>query len=104
MNKQREIIYALRKDALLSETPHDVLFGIIEQVVEAEVMNVASLRLEGDKEGKFDTAKLAAALSMIFPLDIKPEELTDGIGTATRQLNDPAALTMHRQPSGKRMA
>ena len=92
MNKQREIIYALRKDALLSETPHDVLFGIIEQVVEAEVMNVASLRLEGDKEGKFDTAKLAGVLSVIFPLDIKAEELTGGI--VDGKLADPAALTM----------
>ena len=92
MNKQREIIYALRKDALLSEKPHDVLFGIIEQVVEAEVINVAALRLEGDKEGKFDTAKLAASLSMIFPLDIKAEELTEGI--VDGKLADPAALTM----------
>jgi preprotein translocase subunit SecA len=93
MNKQREIIYALRKEALLSEKPHDVLFGIVEQVVEAEVINVAALRPEGSKEGKFDTAKLAGALSVIFPLDIKPEELTEGIN-ASGQLNDPAALTM----------
>ena len=92
MNKQREIIYALRKDALLSETPHDVLFGIIEQVIEAEVMAVAALRLAGDKEGKFDTAKLAGALSVNFPLDIKPEELTEGL--VDGKLSDPNALTM----------
>jgi preprotein translocase subunit SecA len=92
MNKQREIIYALRKDALLSETPHDVLFGIIEQVVESEVANVAAMRLSGDKEGKFDTSKLAGVLSVTFPLDIKPEELTDGI--VNGQLTDANALTM----------
>ena len=92
MNKQREIIYGLRKAALLSETPHDVLFGIIEQVVENAVSEAAARRLAGAKEGKFDVAHLAGSLSTMFPLDISADELTDGIQDG--RLTDPSALTM----------
>ena len=92
MNKQREIIYGLRKDALLSKNPHDVLFGIIDQVVEGAVLETAGRRQEGDKEGKFDTEHLAGFLCVTFPLDFKPEELTAGIEGG--RLTDPAALTL----------
>ena len=92
MNKQREIIYGLRKDALLSENPHDVLFGIIEQVVGGAVRETAARRQDGDREGKFDAAHLAGFLSVTFPLDFKPEELTAGI--EAERLTDPDALTI----------
>ena len=92
MNKQREIIYGLRKDALLSENPHDVLFGIIEQVVESAVLETAGRRQEGEKEGKFDTDHLAGFLGVTFPLEFKPEELTAGIEAG--RLTDPDALTL----------
>ena len=92
MNKQREIIYGLRKDALLSENPHDVLFGIIDQVVESAVLETAGRRQEGDKEGKFDTEHLAGFLCVTFPLEFKPEELTAGLENG--RLTDPAALTL----------
>ena len=93
MNKQREIIYTLRKDALLSDNPHDVLFGIIDQVVEQLVAAVAN----GDERKKgavaFDSARLAAELNALFPLDFKPEEFTDGVGTDGR-LADARALAL----------
>ena len=92
MNKQREIIYGLRKDALLSENPHDVLFGIIDQVVESAVLETAGRRQEGEKEGKFDTDHLAGFLCVTFPLEFKPEELTAGLENG--RLTDPAALTL----------
>ena len=92
MNKQREIIYGLRKDALLSENPHDVLFGIIDQVVEGAVLETAGRRQEGEKEGKFDTGHLTGFLCVTFPLDFKPEELTAGLENG--RLTDPAALTL----------
>ena len=79
MNKQREIIYALRKDALLSETPHEVLFGIIDQVVEDTVRLVA----RGDERHKdsvaFDSERLAGELNALFPLNFAAGELTAGI-------------------------
>ena len=79
MNKQREIVYALRKDALLSDTPHDVLFGIIDQVVEnivAEAANAAAARRDNSN---FDCEALAAALNAVFPLEFTANMLTAGI-------------------------
>jgi preprotein translocase subunit SecA len=77
MNKQREIVYALRRDALLSETPHDVLFGIIDQVVEDIVQKSAASA--GRHEERFPVDTLAAELNAVFPLDFKPEFFTAGI-------------------------
>ena len=78
MNKQREIVYALRRDALLSDKPHDVLFGIIDQVVEELVMKVA-VSSDGKSDSKFQADKLAAELNVLFPLDFKAEFFTAGI-------------------------
>ena len=78
MNKQREIIYGLRKDALLSETPHDVLFGIIEQVIEAQIELVASRPDSENRSGGFDKAAMIGWLNVTFPLSFKEEELTAG--------------------------
>ena len=93
MNKQREIIYALRKDALLSDNPHDVLFSIIDQVVEELVLKVAN----GDERRKgdavFDRERLAGELNAVFPLDFKAEELSAGIDTAGR-LVEPRDLAL----------
>ena len=94
MNKQREIIYGLRKEALLSENPHDVLFGIIEQVVESEVNNAAApdeSRRGSEKDG-FNAGKLVAYLNLTFPLEFKAEELTAGLQDG--RLVDPDALTL----------
>ena len=79
MNKQREIIYGLRKDALLSETPHDVLFGVIEQVVEAQIELVASRPdPDSNNSGGFNKKALVGWLNTTFPLSFKEEELTAG--------------------------
>ncbi len=78
MNKQREIVYALRRDALLSENPHDVLFGIIDQVVEDTVQKVAAN--SGSRgDDKLRTDKLAAELNAIFPVDFREEFFTEGL-------------------------
>ncbi|MBE6357996.1 MAG: preprotein translocase subunit SecA [Lentisphaerae bacterium] len=78
MNKQREIVYALRRDALLSDNPHDVLFGVIDQVVEKLVEKTA-FSGEGKGENKFRPDKMAAELNAVFPLEFTPEFFTDGI-------------------------
>ena len=90
MNKQREIIYALRRDALLSEEPHEVLFGIIDQVVEECVMKVASRN--DKKDGGFDTDMLAAELNALFPLEFNAEFFTAGI--VNGKLTDQNALSL----------
>ena len=79
MNKQREIIYQLRKDALLSEQPQDVLFGVVEQAVSNEIQSCAAYG-ERKKDGVvFDVDRLVAYLNDAFPLDFKAEELTEGL-------------------------
>ena len=93
MNKQREIIYALRKDALLSENPHDVLFGIIDQVVE-EIVNMVARGDERKKETvAFDREQLAGELNALFPLDFSASDFVDGIAPDGR-LADPRALEL----------
>lgn len=97
MNKQREIIYALRKDALLSDNPHDVLFSIIDQVIENEVTAAAQpVSGQHDREKShddgFDFDRLLAFLNLTFPLEFKREELTAGFNHG--RLTDPRALEL----------
>ncbi len=79
MNKQREIIYGLRKEALLSEDPHDVLFGIIEQVVDAQILLTAARPSTDENGNDFDSGALLSYLNTAFPLSFKAEDLTAGI-------------------------
>ena len=90
MNKQREIVYALRKDALLSDKPHDVLFGIIDQVVENSVNDAVNASAAKKEDSRFDREALAAALNAVFPLEFTAGELTAGI--TNDRLTDPRAL------------
>ena len=87
MNKQREIIYGLRKEALLSENPHDVLFGVIEQVIESQIQLIASKPEAGEKGGGFSKSALLAYLNATFPLSFKDEELTAGISEDGRLIS-----------------
>ena len=92
MNKQREIIYQLRLDALVSETPQDVLFGVVEQAVSNEIQSCAAYG-ERKKSGvEFDTGRLIAALNDHFPLEFKAEDLTEGLSDG--KLTDADKLTM----------
>jgi preprotein translocase subunit SecA len=80
MNKQREIIYTLRKSALLTDEPHDILFSIIEQVIELKITEIFAV---SGKEA--DTLPFAAKLERLcsylnlnFPVAFTPAELTAG--------------------------
>ena len=80
MNKQREIIYTLRKDALLSEDPRNVLFSIVDQVVENTVILAANGVGNVKNGSRTKTAEaIAAAINAIFPLEITPGDITEGI-------------------------
>ena len=92
MNKQREIVYALRKDALLSATPHDVLFGIIDQVVENIVADAANAAAARRDNSNFDCEALSAALNAVFPLEFTADMLTAGI--ENQRLTDARALEL----------
>ena len=92
MNKQREIIYALRRDALLSDTPQDVLFSIIEQVIAQEIEK-AQLGGVKNRDSEFDHERLLAYLNSTFPLNFTREDLTAGFD-ADGKLEDIDKLTL----------
>ncbi len=89
MNKQREIIYSLRKDALLSGNPHDLLFGLVEQVVGEEIISAAAVASAKNSGSAFSRERLCTWLNSVFPVGFRPEELTAGIeGGALRNADE----------------
>jgi len=92
MNKQREIIYKLRKDTLMSDNPHDILFGIIEQVVEEEVIKAGEVDPKQDETQRFRGENVAAYLNSVCPIGFKPEDFTEGLTDG--RLTDPEKLTL----------
>ena len=91
MNKQREIVYELRRDALLSDNPQEVLFSIIDQVVESCVLKTAALDAK-DGSGNFQADMLAAELNAIFPIEFKAEVFSAGLTDG--KLTDPRELSL----------
>ena len=89
MNKQREIIYGLRRDALLSDNPHDVLFAIVEDVL-TENVNACATPREG--ESTYDKTRLTEYLNMSFPIEFTEDELTAGFENG--MLKEPQALVL----------
>ncbi|MHB9139868.1 MAG: preprotein translocase subunit SecA, partial [Victivallaceae bacterium] len=83
MNKQREIIYGIRKEALLSEDPHDLLFSLIENGINDIVEESALPReVNGSEDKTFNWDHLVAWLNLKFPIGFSKEELQQG-GTDT---------------------
>ena len=79
MNKQREIIYGIRKDALTSEDPQDVLFEIVEGSI-AEKLALASIPPENAPKGDskaFNWELLLSWLNLNFPIGFTQEEMKD---------------------------
>lgn len=77
MNKQREIIYGIRKDALTSENPQDVLFEIVEGSI-AEKLVLASIPPANAEKGQtklFNWELLLSWLNFNFPIGFTQEEM-----------------------------
>ncbi len=77
MNKQREIIYGIRKDALTSENPQDVLFEIVEDSIEEKLVQ-ASIPPENAPKGSaklFNWELLLGWLNLNFPIGFTQEEM-----------------------------
>ena len=79
MNKQREIIYGIRKEALLSEDPHDLLFSLIENGI-SDIVEESALPREvnGSEDKSFNWDHLIAWLNLKFPIGFSKEELQQG--------------------------
>ena len=94
MNKQREIIYGLRKETLFTDKPGDVLMKIVEDMILDEIELAATPSEKSDKkqDSNFNWDRLIYVLNSIFPLDFKREELTAGV--TKNEVTDPEALTI----------
>ena len=80
MNKQREIIYGIRKEALLSDTPENIIYAIVEEEINKLIEMIAATPIE--KDNSFDYEKLIAQLVSMFPVVFTVEELK-----ATQDIN-----------------
>ncbi|MEO0796039.1 MAG: preprotein translocase subunit SecA [Verrucomicrobiota bacterium] len=72
LNRQREVVYGIRNDALHSDTPKEIIFEMIEEELEERLDAIAP----GDKEPSSDDLEnLLSWLNSHFPLSLKIEEL-----------------------------
>jgi preprotein translocase subunit SecA len=74
MNKQREVIYGLRKEILLAENPREKLFDFVYTAVSEQVEAVTA---SVQKTEDFNCEDLMRWLSRTFPIRFKDEELTE---------------------------
>ena len=77
MNKQREIIYGIRKDALTSDDPQDVLFEIVEDSIAEKLMQASIPPENTQKENAklFNWEFLLSWLNLNFPIGFTQEEM-----------------------------
>ena len=77
MNKQREIIYGIRKDALTSDDPQDVLFEIVEDSIAEKLMQASIPPENTPKENAklFNWEFLLSWLNLNFPIGFTQEEM-----------------------------
>ena len=84
MSRQREVIYAERRRVLKGEDMHEQVQHFISDVVNAYVDATTA---EGTPE-TWDLEQLWAALKLVFPVSISPEEVVEEAGSAHRLTRD----------------
>jgi len=72
LNRQREVVYGIRNDALHSETPRDIIMEMIEEELDERWDAIAPAEKEPSAE---DIEGLLSWLNGHFPVSLKPEEL-----------------------------
>jgi preprotein translocase subunit SecA len=72
MNKQREVVYGLRKDVLLREDPRELLFDVVNTVV-AE--HIESSQVTHGGTASFDETVFRNWLTRAFPISFRDEDL-----------------------------
>ncbi|WP_309382495.1 preprotein translocase subunit SecA [Cerasicoccus frondis] len=72
LNRQREVVYGVRNDALHSDTPRDIIFEMIEEELEDRWDAIAPAGKEPSTE---DLENLLSWLNSHFPISLKAEDL-----------------------------
>ncbi|MBO5721988.1 MAG: SEC-C domain-containing protein, partial [Lentisphaeria bacterium] len=93
MNKQREIIYGLRKETLFTDHPGDVLMKLVEDMVLDEIeISATPSEKEQKNQSNFNWERLLYKLNSTFPIEFKREEMTAGV--VKDEVVDMEALTI----------
>jgi preprotein translocase subunit SecA len=82
MNKQREVLYGFRNDIIHSENPREAIFDIIEEVVEARVIEYCPKDKAVDE---WDLDALLRWVNQAFPVGLRREHVD---GKTAEELRD----------------
>src|ERR1017187_3069339 len=74
MNKQREVLYGFRNDIIRGENPREAIFDIIEEVVEARVVEYCP---EDKQADEWEIDALLRWSNQAFPIGLRPEHVDD---------------------------
>ncbi|MEM7792432.1 MAG: preprotein translocase subunit SecA, partial [Verrucomicrobiota bacterium] len=69
LNMQREVVYGIRNEAILSDTPRNIIFEMIEEELESKLEILES---ENDEEAM---EQFLGGLNSYFPIALKKEEI-----------------------------
>ena len=72
LNKQREVIYGLRNEAILSNDPRDIIFEMVEEEIGNRLDEIENA-YKRDSEGE-EVQNFIKWLNMHFPISLKIEE------------------------------
>jgi preprotein translocase subunit SecA len=82
MNKQREVLYGFRNDIIHSENPREAIFDIIEEVVEARVIEYCP---EDKSADEWEIDALLRWANQAFPIGLRKEHID---GKTSAELRD----------------
>ena len=74
MNKQREVLYGFRNDIIRGENPREAIFNIIEEVVEARVVEYCP---EDKQADEWELDALVRWSNQAFPIGLRLEHVGD---------------------------
>ena len=77
LNKQREIVYAIRNDVLLEEDPGKILMELVEEELDSRlaIVQVAEFRSQRKEDMPELESLLAGWVNVTFPLSLQLDEL-----------------------------
>lgn len=75
LNKQREVIYGLRNDAIWTENPKDIIFEMVEDEIGARLDEIER-EFNKDPEGE-DANNFIKWMNLHFPVSLKLEQIKD---------------------------
>ena len=83
MNKQREVLYGFRNDIIRGENPREAIFNIIEEVVEARVVEYCPQDKQADE---WELDALLRWSNQAFPIGLRKEHVEGKTGEEALQV------------------